>query len=213
MGAAARRAPRAREAGRRSALWRDGVAPPRLQYDGGGGVEVFQIDPLVDGMDVAHAAGEIGDLDAPSRVDVRIRAATRGPRAESLAEALGRLRHQRHHLGGVGHVEPLVLAVHLHLDAGPVLSLLQPPPAAGPRLLEAPAPGLRLRLELLDAEAARLPVDHYPRGHDVGGETALDASEVGRGLGVHAAELHPCDGLTDDLDGGEPTLRADTRVR
>ena len=77
---------------------------------------------------------------------------------------------------------------------------------------EATAHGIRLRLELRRAEAARLAADDDTIGNDIGGEAALDHPEIRGGLRVEAAEAHRRYRFRRHLDGREALLGADPRV-
>src|ERR1700736_5790592 len=93
-----------------------GVEADGLDHQAGGEHQVTHVDPLVDGVDLAHAAGEAGDLEPALREDVGVRAAAGGAgRAGAAGGDRGPL-HQAHDGGVVADVEPRVLTVDLRLD-------------------------------------------------------------------------------------------------
>ena len=113
----------------------------------------------------------------------------------------------------VGNAQPFVLPLHLRLDPRPVLPPLERDGMASRRLLEARAHVLGLGGELGLGQAAGLAANGHLARHDIGGEPAVHDAQVGGGLGVHAAQPHPRDGLARHLDGADAALGTDPRVR
>src|SRR5713101_7947183 len=97
-----------------------GVSSHGLHNEGSRRVQVLHVHPLVDGMDIAHPAAQVGDLEPPLREDIRIGAAPRGPRRQGATDPARRLGDQPDDGRLIGHVEALILPVYPSLEARPV---------------------------------------------------------------------------------------------
>src|SRR5512144_1702368 len=120
-----------REACGRWSRWRAGGSDRGVEADGldhqaGGEHQVADVDPLVDGVDLAHAAGEVGDLEPALREDVGVRPASGAARRAAATGRGGGGLHEAHDGGIVPDVEPGVLAVDLGLRPGLVAPVAHP---------------------------------------------------------------------------------------
>src|ERR1700736_2666105 len=103
-----------------------GVEADGLDHQAGGEHQVAHVDPLVDGVNLAHAAGEVGDLEPALREDVGVGAAPGGARGAAATGGGGGGLHQADDRGVVPDVEPRVLPVDLGLDAGLIAPVAHP---------------------------------------------------------------------------------------
>src|SRR5262245_44479513 len=157
-------------------------------------------------MDIAHAGGQVSDLQPFSVEYVGVAAESGGEGLQLDPEVLSRALHQPHNRRVVRNMHAVVVALDLRFDGCLKTLAIQFQNMAGRGFFEALQHVLRLALQLFLVVAPGSTPQHDRVWDNVDGHAALDDANVSRGLVVDTSQPHTRDAFGSYLDRANSLL-------